>query len=99
MGGMPGMVPGQTECGNTSLFAGAPSMTGGILMKLSSSLGNLNPASLNALPKSFSFGKSRWQVVQEVPYMRENAGMAKLLETRQKERKNRPSNIRDSCRR
>ena len=37
-------------------------------MKVSSSLGNLNPASLKALPKSFSLGKSIWQVLQDVPY-------------------------------
>ena len=75
----PGMVPGQIECGNSSLLACAPSRTGGILMKLSSSFGNLKPASLNALPKSFSLGKSRWQVLQDVPYWRENAGIAWLL--------------------
>jgi hypothetical protein len=34
---------------------------------------------LKALPKSLSFGKSMWQVVQDVPYWRENAGIAKLL--------------------
>src|ERR1700741_4981329 len=79
MGGIPGIEPGQIECGKSSLFAGAPSSTGGILMKLSSSLGNLNPASLNALPKSFSLGKSMWQVLQEVPYCRENAGIAWLV--------------------
>src|SRR6202008_3977190 len=79
MGGIPGIEPGQIEGGKSSLFAGAPSSTGGILVKLSSSLGNLKPASLNALPKSFSFGKSRWQVLQEVPYCRENAGIAWLL--------------------
>jgi len=28
------------------------------------------------LPKSLSLGKSEWQVVQEVPYRRENAGIA-----------------------
>jgi hypothetical protein len=39
----------------------------------------LKPASLKALPKSLSFGKSTWQVVQDVPYWRENAGIAKLL--------------------
>ena len=59
-----------------SAFAGAPSMTGGILSIDSSSLGNLKPASLKALPKSFSLGKSKWQVLQLVPYKRENAGMA-----------------------
>jgi len=75
-GGMLGMVPGQTLCGQTSFCAGAPNITGGVLMKVSSSFGNLKPASLNALPKSFSLGKSRWQVVQEVPYCREKAGMA-----------------------
>jgi hypothetical protein len=31
------------------------------------------------LPKSLSLGKSTWQVLQDVPYWRENAGMAKLL--------------------
>src|ERR1700751_2918784 len=70
------MVPGNTVCGHRSFWAGAPSMTGGTFRKLSSSLGNLKPASLNALPKSLSLGKSRWQVVQEVPYWRENAGIA-----------------------
>ena len=48
-------------------------------MKSSSPFGNLNPASLKALPKSFSFGKSIWQVLQLVPYILENAGIAKLL--------------------
>src|SRR5512140_722155 len=76
MGGMPGMLPGQIVCGNISFCAGEPSSTGGILIKLSSSFGNLKPASLNALPKSLSFGKSEWQVAQDVPYCRENAGMA-----------------------
>ena len=51
------MVPGKIVCGHISACAGAPSITGGILIKVSSSLGNLKPASLNALPKSFSFGK------------------------------------------
>src|SRR5271157_546111 len=76
---MPGMVPGQMALGHSSALAGAPSMTGGILIMDSSSLGNLKPASLKALPKSFSLGKSMWQVLQLVPYMRENAGIAKLL--------------------
>src|SRR5207302_762793 len=78
MGGIPGIVPGKMVCGHKSFCAGDPSMVGGILMKLSSSLGNLKPASLNAFPKSFSLGKSRWQVLHEVPYCRENAGMAWL---------------------
>jgi hypothetical protein len=69
-------VPGQIAFGQSSAFAGAPSMTGGIFSIVSSSLGNLKPASLNALPKSFSLGKSRWQVLQLVPYKRENAGIA-----------------------
>ena len=75
-GGMPGIVPGQTLCGQTSFCAGAPNITAGVLRNVSSSFGNLNPASLKALPKSLSFGKSRWQVVHEVPYCRENAGIA-----------------------
>src|ERR1700751_960215 len=79
MGGNPGIVPGQIERGKSSLLAGAPNNTGGTLMKLSSSLGNLKPASLNALPKSFNFGKSIWQVLQDVPYWRENAGIAWLV--------------------
>src|SRR5208337_3973979 len=78
MGGMPGMVPGQMACGQSSALAGAPSMTGGILIMDSSSLGNLKPASLKAFPKSLSFGKSMWHVLQLVPYMRENAGIARL---------------------
>src|SRR5215471_10113177 len=78
MGGWPGIVPGQIALGQSSALAGAPSMTGGIFSICSSSLGNLNPASLNALPKSFSLGKSIWQVLQLVPYILENAGIAKL---------------------
>src|SRR5271166_3876445 len=79
IGGMPGMVPGQIAFGQSSALAGAPSITGGILIIDSSSFGNLNPASLKALPKSFSLGKSMWQVLQLVPYSRENAGIATLL--------------------
>src|SRR6266852_7386774 len=79
MGGNPGMDPGHMVWGHSSFCAGDPNITGGILMKVSSSLGNLNPASLKALPKSLSLGKSTWQVLQDVPYWRENAGMAKLL--------------------
>src|ERR1039457_6341563 len=79
MGGIPGIVPGQMAFGHSSALAGAPSITGGILIIDSSSLGNLKPASLKAFPKSFSLGKSIWQVLQLVPYMRENAGIAKLL--------------------
>src|ERR1035441_10900462 len=75
---MPGIVPGQMALGHISALAGAPSMTGGILSIDSSSLGNLKPASLNAFPKSFSFGKSIWQVLQLVPYCRAKAGMAEL---------------------
>src|SRR5215469_15405841 len=78
MGGWPGIVPGQIALGQSSALAEAPSMTGGIFSICSSSLGNLNPASLNALPKSFSLGKSIWQVLQLVPYILENAGIAKL---------------------
>src|SRR5215472_17822254 len=78
IGGLPRMVPGQMAFGHASALAGAPSMTGGILIIDSSSLGNLNPASLNALPKSLSLGKSRWHVLQLVPYIRANAGIAKL---------------------
>src|SRR5208337_1498486 len=88
MGGMPGMVPGQIAFGHSSAFAGAPSITGGILIIDSSSLGNLNPASLKALPKSFSLGKSIWHVLQLVPYMRENAGIAKLSRTERIEKRN-----------
>src|SRR5215470_2916919 len=82
MGGSPGIVPGQMLCGHVSFCAGAPSITGGTLMKVSSSFGNLKPASLNALPKSLSLGKSTWQVAQDVPYCRENAGMAYPLPQR-----------------
>jgi len=39
-------------------------------------LGNLNPFFLNAQPKSFSSGYRLWQVVQDVWYFRENAGIA-----------------------
>src|SRR5215470_2139621 len=78
MGAMPGMVPGQMECGHSSFWAGAPSMTGGIFRKVSLSVGNLKPASLKAFPKSLSLGKSRWQVAQDVWYCRENAGIAWL---------------------
>ena len=53
-------------------------MIGGAFRNDSSSLGNLNPASLKAFPKSLSLGKSRWQVLQEVPYCREKAGIAQL---------------------
>ncbi len=74
--GKPGIDPGKIVCGHISLCAGAPSITGGTFRNVSSSFGNLNPASLKALPKSFSFGKSTWQVLQDVPYCRENAGMA-----------------------
>src|SRR5215471_20830514 len=77
MGGWPGIVPGQIALGQSSALAEAPSMTGGIFSICSSSLGNLNPASLNALPKSLSLGKSIWQVLQLVPYILENAGIAK----------------------
>src|SRR5271166_2308932 len=79
MGGIPGMVPGQMAFGHSSALAGAPSITGGILIMDSSSFGNLKPASLKAFPKSFSLGKSIWQVLQLVPYIRENAGIATLL--------------------
>src|SRR5271169_2528791 len=78
MGGIPGIVPGQIAFGHSSAFAGAPSITGGIFSMDSSSFGNLKPASLNALPKSLSLGKSMWQVLQLVPYWREKAGMPKL---------------------
>src|SRR5271169_5987051 len=73
------MTPGQMACGQSSALAGAPSMTGGILIIDSSSLGNLKPASLNAFPKSLSLGKSMWQVLQLVPYILENAGIARPL--------------------
>src|SRR5271157_2153293 len=76
MGSRPGMVPGYTVCGHNSACAGAPSSTGGVFRNDSSSLGNLKPASLKALPKSLSLGKSEWHVVHEVPYLRENAGIA-----------------------
>src|ERR1700758_5288538 len=78
IGGIPGIEPGQMALGHSSACAGAPSSTGGIFNIDSSSVGNLKPASLKALPKSLSLGKSRWQVLQEVLYSRENAGMAKL---------------------
>src|SRR5271165_3635346 len=76
MGGMPGMDPGQTDFGKFSLLASAPSITGATFKKVSSSFGNLKPASLNALPKSLSFGKTMWQVWHEVPYIRANTGTA-----------------------
>ena len=63
-------------CGHRSFYAGDPNITGGTLIKVSSSLGSLNPASLKALPKSLSLGKSTWQVLHDVPYWRENAGIA-----------------------
>jgi hypothetical protein len=66
IGGRPGMVPGQMLFGHISFCAGAPSITGGTFRNVSSSFGNLKPLSLNAFPKSFSFGKSMWQVLQEV---------------------------------
>src|SRR5215469_14980589 len=65
-GRIPGIVPGQMAWGNKSLCAGAPSKMGGTFRKVSLSAGNLKPASLKALPKSFSLGKSEWQVVQDV---------------------------------
>jgi hypothetical protein len=52
-------------------------MTGGILSIAASSFGNLNPASLKAFPKSFNLGKTIWQVLQLVPYILENAGIAR----------------------
>src|SRR5271169_5499299 len=76
MGGIPGIVPGQIAFGHNSALAGAPSITGGILSICSSSLGNLKPASLKALPKSFSLGKSMWHVLQLVPYCRAKTGIA-----------------------
>src|ERR1019366_6610651 len=76
IGGRPGMVPGNMVCGHNSACAGDPSITGGTLINVSSSLGNLNPASLKALPKSLSLGKFTWQVAHEVPYWREKAGIA-----------------------
>src|SRR5215472_18103195 len=81
------MVPGQMVCGQSSFCAGEPSMTGGILIKSSSFLGNLKPASLNALPKSFSLGKFTWQVAHDVPYCLENAGIAYSLLQRSNNRK------------
>src|SRR5215469_9555140 len=78
MGGIPGIVPGQMAFGQSSAVLGAPSMTGGILIFDASSSGNLKPASLNALPKSLSLGKSMWHVLQLRPYMRAKAGMAWL---------------------
>src|SRR5271157_1007242 len=85
---MPGIVPGQMALGHSSALAGAPSITGGILIIDSSSLGNLKPASLKAFPKSLSLGKSMWHVLQLVPYMRENAGIAKLSRTERIEKRN-----------
>src|ERR1700694_3850750 len=76
IGGIPGISPGQTVRGHTCFCASAPSSVGATFTKLSSSFGNLKPASLNAFPKSFNFGKSMWQVLQEVLYCRENAGIA-----------------------
>src|SRR5215469_17239620 len=78
MGGWPGIVPGQIALGHCSLLAGAPSMTGGIFSMAASSFGNLKPASLKAFPKSFNLGKSIWQVLQLVPYILANAGIAWL---------------------
>ena len=66
--------------GNRSFCAGAPSIVGGTFRKVSSSAGNLKPASLKAFPKSFSLGKSLWQVLQDVWYILANAGMAWLRE-------------------
>ena len=57
MGGMPGIVPGQIAFGHNSLFAGAPSITGGIFSMDSSSLGNLKPASLKAFAEVIQLGK------------------------------------------
>src|SRR5690349_17694141 len=78
MGGKPGIVPGQMALGKISFCAGAPSMIGGTFRNPSSSVGNLNPASLKALPKSFSLGKSEWHVAHEVWYWRAKAGIAWL---------------------
>src|SRR6516162_8033792 len=78
MGGIPGIVPGQMALGQSSALAGAPSITGGILILDASSSVNLKPASLNALPKSLSLGKSMWHVLQLRPYMRAKAGIAWL---------------------
>src|SRR5216683_8266586 len=47
------------------------------MTKSASSLGNLNPFFLKAQPKSLSSGGLLWQVVQEVRYLRANAGMVK----------------------
>ena len=49
---------------------------GRLFTKVSSSFGNLNPFFLNATPKSLSSGKLLWHVVQDVWYLRENAGIA-----------------------
>ncbi|HEY5028546.1 MAG TPA: hypothetical protein VIK39_09080 [Candidatus Angelobacter sp.] len=47
----------------------------------------MKPASLKALPKSLSFGKSEWQVAHEVWYCREKAGIAWLAVERVKKSK------------
>src|SRR5712692_10517852 len=77
---LPGISPGKTALGKASFCAFAPSRTGGSFTKLSSSFGNLKPFFLKASPKSFSSGKLLWQVVHEVWYFRENAGMADTRE-------------------
>src|SRR5712692_2933462 len=76
---LPGISPGKTALGKASFCAFAPSRTGGSFTKFSSSLGNLKPFFLKASPKSFNSGKLLWQVVHEVWYFREKAGIAEAL--------------------
>src|SRR5713226_6098630 len=73
---LPGISPGKTAFGKASFCAFAPSRTGGSFTNVSSSLGNLKPFFLKASPKSFSSGKLLWQVLHEVWYLREKAGIA-----------------------
>src|SRR5215469_2207764 len=65
--------------GKASFCALAPKSTGGSFTNVSSSFGNLKPFFLKAIPKSLSSGKLLWQVVHDVWYLRENAGMAFAL--------------------
>src|SRR2546427_8787361 len=76
MGTVPGISPGKIACGKASRCPLAPSSTGGSFTNVSSSLGNLKPFFLKASPKSLSSGKLLWQVLHEVWYFRENAGIA-----------------------
>ena len=59
IGGRPGNVPGQMALGKSSFWAGAPSRTGGISRKPSSSVGNLKAGVFECLPKVIQFRKIR----------------------------------------